>query len=102
MELIGHKDVTAYVCYAILAVAGEQALDDFMVALIDGNGKLESDDPISALRKFLDVDKRKPNGKHVVLAAVTKAFNAWISGEKLKKADPGHQEEFPEFQAPQQ
>jgi len=97
IELIGHKDVTGYVSYAILAIANEEVLDEFMSALIDANGTLEHDHPIAALRKFLDVDKRKPNGKHVVLAAVTKAYNAWRAGEKLKKADPGHQEEFPEF-----
>jgi hypothetical protein len=97
IQLIGHKDVTAYVSYAILAIANEDVLDEFMGALIDGNGKLETDDPIAALRKFLDVDKKKPNGKHVVLAAIIKAFNAWRAGDKLRKADPGHQEEFPEF-----
>ena len=53
--------------------------------------------PILAIHRFLDTNQRsaKPLGKHIVLAHVIKAFNAWKAGESLKRIKISVDDRFP-------
>lgn len=96
------KDIVAYLGMRIIDLHGTDAADDFFDGLVDESEELASDHPFAALRKAIAKDNANPTWKrHHLLAAMTKAFNAWRKGEPLKgrwmlQVD----EAFPEVEAP--
>lgn len=101
--VIGHKDVAAFAAYQIIELHGEDTLDTFMTALgTVGDEEAEEGSPIVALQKVLSEDEKAkdPMKKHQVLGHVIKAFNAWKSGEAVKRIILKVNETFPRFMVP--
>ena len=78
-------DVLAFTGMRIADLHGFDVANDFMEEIsFDDEGRA-NDNPIAALRKAVAKDELAPVWrKHHYLAALTKAFNAWRSGEPLK------------------
>ena len=97
--MIGHKDVAAFAAVAILDLYDEYTLDSFMNDLGTEDENFGPGSPITALQHVLKLDSvaKEPMQKHQVLAHVIKAFNAWISGEQVKKISLRVNEAFPRF-----
>src|SRR4029077_14395094 len=104
VDLIG-KELAAYTTYKVITVGGgEFVLDEFMRGLAGDGSDLPEGSPILALRVWLDRNHKaeKPLPKHIVLAHVIKAFNAWRAGETVKRLKVTVDESFPEFAEAQQ
>lgn len=96
-QLIGHKEIAAYVAFRIIALHGEEICDRFMDELTFASN--DEAHPLKALRSFLDRQSRtaEPMAKHLVLAHIIKAFNAWINGTLLKRVTIVADDPFPQF-----
>jgi hypothetical protein len=102
-KVIEYKDVAAFVAFQVLELHGEETLDGFMSEL--GHVGIEHEDgsPIGALQKVMEEDEtsKEPMEKHQVLGHVIKGFNAWVSGETIRKITLKVNETFPRFVKPQ-
>ena len=79
------RDVIAYLGMRIIDLYGPERADEFMEEIAFDDETRASDNPITALRKAVAKDETAPVWRrHHYLAALTKAFNAWVSGEPLK------------------
>jgi hypothetical protein len=99
INVIGHKDVCAYVAYRIISSFDEVVLEEFMRNVEAPDGELPEDNAAVALRKLLEVDRRKvhPMPKHLVLAHVIKAFNLWRANVAIKRLRIPVTDDFPTF-----
>ena len=99
INVIGHKDVTGYVAYRIISSYDEVVLEEFMRDVEAPEGELPEDNAAVALRKCLEADRKKlqPMPKHLVLAHVIKAFNAWRNNEPVKRLKIPVTDDFPTF-----
>lgn len=102
-KVIEYKDVAAFVAYQILELHGEETLDSFMSEVGHVGIEHEEGSPIGALQKVMEEDEtsKEPMEKHQVLGHVIKAFNTWVTGEKVKKITLKVNETFPRFVGPQ-
>lgn len=106
VNLVGKnkKDVVAYLGMRIADLHEFEMADDFYDALLDRDAELPTDNALVVLRKALKKENEKPTWKrHHLLAALTKAFNAWRKNEPLKgrwmlQVD----EAFPDVDAPEE
>ena len=79
------RDVVAYLGMRITDIYGPETADEFMEEISFDDETRPNDHPITALRKAIAKDEATPVWRrHHYLAALTKAFNAWRSGEPLK------------------
>lgn len=104
VTLIGHKDVVGYLGMRIMELHDQETADNFFGELTDLEGTYDADSAVMGLRKLLLADqvKDKPMKRHQVLGNAIKAFNAWHSGESLKKRwFMAAHEGFPAFAEPQ-
>jgi hypothetical protein len=99
IHVIGHKDVAAYAAYRILSSYDEVVLEEFMRDVEAPEGELPEGNAAGALCRCLEADRRKlkPMPKHLVLAHVIKAFNAWRANEPVKRLKIPVTDEFPAF-----
>lgn len=99
INVIGYKDVTAYVAYRIISSYDEIVLEDFMRDVEAPEGEAAELNAASALRRCLEADRKKqhPMPKHLVLAHVIKAFNAWRINQPVKRLKIPVTDEFPTF-----
>lgn len=98
--LIGRKDVVAYFGMRIIDLYGEEKADDFFDDLMNGAEGRDQNDPILALIKLAERDKReeKPMKRHYMLAALIKVFNSWLTNEPLgRRWMLQVNEDFPSF-----
>lgn len=99
-ELLGHKDVVAFMVYKVATLFDETVIDEFLEDVGDTTGTFTKDgSPVAALQKVILADQAStdPMGKHQVLAHVIKAFNAWKRGESVKKISLKVTEAYPAF-----
>lgn len=103
METIGHKDVTTFVGYKIISLFGEETCERFLEEIAYPNEAYSDNDAVHALRIFLAKQAKTddPQPKHIVLALVIKAFNAWVSGTPLKRVAVHTDDPFPQFVEPE-
>lgn len=103
IELIGHKDLTTFVGYKIISLYGEETCERFLEELAYPNETYSDNDALRALRVFLakQAKSEDPQPKHIVLALVIKAFNAWVNGTPLKRVAVHTDDRFPQFAEPE-
>ncbi len=97
--VIGYKDVTGYIAYRILSSYDEIVLEEFMRDVEAPEGELPEENAAAALRRCLEADHKKqhPMPRHLVLAHVIKAFNAWKINQPVKRLKIPVTDEFPTF-----
>jgi hypothetical protein len=100
IEAIGHKDVTVFVGYKIAELYNEEVCERFLEEVAD---EAHASDVLRPLRNFLAKQLRSedPLPKHHILAALIKAFNAWVSGQTLKRVSVNVDDPFPRFVEPE-
>jgi hypothetical protein len=98
-EVIGHRDVTAFVAYKIIALHNEEVCDRFMEEISYADENRSDNDPLKALRTYLVKQSKSeaPASKHVILAHVIKAFNAWVTETPMKRVAVATDDPFPQF-----
>lgn len=103
IELIGHKDLTTFVGYKIISLFGEETCERFLEEVAYPNEAYSDNDAVRALRVFLakQAKTEDPQPKHIVLALVIKAFNAWVVGTPLKRVAVHTDDPFPQFVEPE-
>ena len=99
IEVVGHKDVVAFVAYKILTSYGEETLDKFMEDVEFHNENASDSDAGNALRAFFAKQKKAadPLAKHLILAHLIKGFNAWVQELPLKRVNVATDDDFPDF-----
>lgn len=102
IEVVGHKDVVAFVAYKILVSYGEETLDKFMEDVEFDNDNALEGNAGHALRAFFAKQKKAadPLAKHLILAHLIKGFNAWVQDLPLKSVKVATDDDFPEFVEP--
>jgi hypothetical protein len=100
IEAIGHKDVTVFVGYKIAELYNEEICERFLEEVAN---ELHPTDTLRPLRNFLakQLKSQDPLPKHHILAALIKAFNAWVSGDTLKRVSVNVDDPFPRFLEPE-
>lgn len=101
-EAIGHKGITSFIVYKIITLHDEDVCDRFMeqISLTEE----AEDETLKALNAFLlrQSKSKDPLPKHLVLAHVIKAFNAWTTQTVLKRVALPSDDPFPQFVEPGQ
>jgi len=95
------KETVAYLGMRIIDLHGEGVADDFFEEVAMDDDQRNADDPITALRKEIDKNKRaeKPMKQHHLLGTLIKAFNAWLKHEALpRRWQLLVNEDFPEIE----
>jgi len=102
-EILFHKDIASFLAFRIVDLHGESVLDGFMTELGIVPEEPQEGSPIAALQKVMADDERaaEPMAKHQVLGHAIKAFNAWVTGEQVRKLTLRVNEAFPRFVQPQ-
>jgi len=79
------KDIVAFLGMQIIDLHGDDKADEFFEEIMSSTEGRSPDDPILALRKLAERDQRADVSmkKHHMLAAMVKAFNAWLTGQSL-------------------
>lgn len=96
-----YKDIVAYMGMRIMDLHSEDVADDFFEAIASDEERAK-DDPIAALHKVIDRDKKsaKPIPRDHVLAYLIKAFNVWnLGGSAGTSFKYGDQDDFPAVDA---
>jgi hypothetical protein len=99
-EAIGHKEIAAFVIYKIITLHNEEVCEHFMEDLAYAHESTSADDEaVKKLRVYLDKQARstEPMAKHLVLAYIIKAFNAWFTRSPIKRLIVDADESFPQF-----
>lgn len=99
MEKVGHKDLTLFTAYKISTLYDEGTAERFLEDLVSSEETYSDQDPIRALRVFLakQLKSDEPLPKHIILAHLIKAFNAWMTGTPLKRVSIHPDDPFPQF-----
>lgn len=102
MEAIGYKEVAVFVAYKILSLYGEDTTERFLEDVFP-NEPSPDNDALRALRVFLAKQAKTddPLPKHLILAHVIKAFNAWITETPVKRIAIHPDDPFPQFAEPE-
>jgi hypothetical protein len=99
-EAIGWKEIAGFVAYKIIALHDEDVCERFMEQIGFDDDLFIDHDALKALNTFLRKEAKKTKDqlpKHLILAHVIKAFNAWISGTPIKRVSIATDDEFPQF-----
>jgi hypothetical protein len=98
-EIIGHKDIAAFVAFKIMTLHDEEVCDRFMEAIGFPDENWADNDPRKALHTFLVKQSKTqdPLPKHLVLAHIIKAFNAWIQSVPMRRVSIATDDAFPQF-----
>lgn len=103
MEKVGHKDLTLFTAYKISTLYDEGTAERFLEELVSSEETYAEGEPIRALRVFLakQAKTEDPLPKHIILAHLIKAFNAWVAGTPLKRVSIHPDDPFPQFSEPE-